>query len=103
MTNLAQERLSIGMTGVAAARAAFDQTLDYVREREAFGQPIGSFQHNRFRLAEMATEIELAQTFVDRCVRGLDAGELTAEEAAMAKWRSEERRVGKESGADGAA
>ena len=86
MTNLAQERLSIGMTGVAAARAAFDQTLAYVREREAFGQPIGSFQHNRFRLAEMATEIELAQTFVDRCVRGLDAGELTAEEAAMAKW-----------------
>ena len=86
VTNLPQERLSIAVTGVAAARAAFDRTLDYAKERTAFGQPIASFQHNRFVLAEMATEIEIAQTFVDRCVLALNAGELTAEEAAMAKW-----------------
>ncbi len=86
VTNLPQERLSIGATGVAAARAAFDQTLAYVKERTAFGQPVGSFQNSRFRMAEMATEIEIAQSFVDRCVLALNAGELTAEEAAMAKW-----------------
>jgi alkylation response protein AidB-like acyl-CoA dehydrogenase len=86
VTNLPQERLSIAATGVAAARAAFDQTLAYVKERQAFGQPVGSFQNSRFRMAEMATEIEIAQTFIDRCVLALNAGELTADEAAMAKW-----------------
>ena len=86
VTNLPQERLSIAATAVAAARAAFDWTLAYSKERTAFGQPIGSFQNSRFRLAEMATEIEIAQTFIDRCVLALNAGELTAEEAAMAKW-----------------
>jgi len=86
VAKLPQERLSIAVTGVAAARQALDLTLDYVKERTAFGQPIGSFQNSRFRLAEMATEIEIAQTFVDRCVLALNAGELTAEEAAMAKW-----------------
>jgi alkylation response protein AidB-like acyl-CoA dehydrogenase len=86
VTNLPQERLSIAATGVAAARAAFDQTLAYVKERQAFGQPVGSFQNSRFRMAEMATEIEIAQSFIDRCVRALNAGELTADEAAMAKW-----------------
>jgi alkylation response protein AidB-like acyl-CoA dehydrogenase len=83
---LPQERLSIGVTGVAAARQALDVTLEYVKERTAFGQPIGSFQNSRFRLAEMATEVEIAQTFVDRCVLALNARQLTAEEAAMAKW-----------------
>ncbi len=86
VTNLPQERLSIAVAGVAAARAAFERTLAYAKERRAFGQPIGSFQHNRFVLAEMATEIEVAQSFVDRCVLALNAGELTADEAAMAKW-----------------
>ena len=86
VTNLPQERLSIAATGVAAARAAFDHTLAYVKERQAFGQPIGSFQNSRFRMAEMATEIEIAQAFVDRCVLALNAGDLTAEEASMAKW-----------------
>jgi alkylation response protein AidB-like acyl-CoA dehydrogenase len=84
--NLPQERLSIAISGVAAARAAFDWTLAYCKERTAFGQPIGSFQASRFRLAEMATEVEVAQAFVDRCVVALNDGELTAEEAAMAKW-----------------
>ena len=85
-SNLPQERLSIAVTGVAAARAAFDRTLAYAKERQAFGQPIASFQHNRFALAEMATEIEIGQSFIDRCVVALNAGELTADEAAMAKW-----------------
>ncbi|HEX5367105.1 MAG TPA: acyl-CoA dehydrogenase family protein [Acidimicrobiales bacterium] len=86
VTNLPQERLSIGATGVAAARVTFEATLAYVKERQAFGQPVGSFQSSRFRMAEMATEIEIAQTYVDRCVLALNAGELTAEEASMAKW-----------------
>jgi len=86
VSKLPQERLSIGVTGVAAARQALDITLEYVKERTAFGQPIGSFQNSRFRLAEMATEVEIAQTFVDRCVLALNDGTLTAEEAAMAKW-----------------
>ncbi len=86
VTNLPQERLSIAASGVAAARAAFEWTLAYARERHAFGQPIGSFQNSRFRLAEMATEIEIGQSFIDRCVLALNEGSLTAEEAAMAKW-----------------
>jgi len=86
VTNLPQERLSIAAAGLAAARAAFEWTLAYAKERQAFGQPVGSFQNSRFRLAEMATEIEVGQAFVDRCVLALNDGELTAEEAAMAKW-----------------
>jgi alkylation response protein AidB-like acyl-CoA dehydrogenase len=86
VANLPQERLSIAATAVAAASQALAWTLDYCKERSAFGQPIGSFQNSRFALAEMRTEIELGQTFIDRCVLALNAGELTAEEAAMAKW-----------------
>ncbi len=86
VANLAQERLSIAVTAVAAARAAFQRTLDYAKERTAFGQPIGTFQNSRFRFAEMITEIEIAQAFVDRCVLALNEGTLTADEAAMAKW-----------------
>jgi alkylation response protein AidB-like acyl-CoA dehydrogenase len=84
--NLPQERLSIAISGVAAARAALDWTLAYVKERQAFGQPIGSFQNTRFVLAEIATEVEVAQSFIDKCVMALNADALTAEEAAMAKW-----------------
>jgi alkylation response protein AidB-like acyl-CoA dehydrogenase len=84
--NLPQERLSIAVAGVAAARAALTWTLEYVKERHAFGQPIGSFQNTRFVLAEIATEVEIAETFVDRCIRALNVGDLTADEAAMAKW-----------------
>jgi alkylation response protein AidB-like acyl-CoA dehydrogenase len=86
VSNLPQERLSIAASGVAAAEAALAWTLDYVRERHAFGQPIGSFQSSRFTLAELRTETEIARTYVDRCAEALDAGELTAEDAAMAKW-----------------
>jgi alkylation response protein AidB-like acyl-CoA dehydrogenase len=84
--NLPQERLSIAMSAVAAARQALRWTLEYTKERTAFGQPIGSFQNSRFWLAEMQTEIDIAQVFIDRCVEALDDGELTAEEAAEAKW-----------------
>ena len=84
--NLPQERLSIAVAGVAAARAALGWTLDYVKERTAFGQSVGSFQNSRFVLAEIATEVEVAQAFVDQCVLALNGGTLTAEEAAMAKW-----------------
>jgi alkylation response protein AidB-like acyl-CoA dehydrogenase len=84
--NLPQERLSIAAAAVAAVRAALGWTLEYVKERKAFGQPIGSFQNTRFVLAEVATELEIAQSFIDRCVIALNAGMLTAEDAAMAKW-----------------
>ncbi|MHB1835375.1 MAG: acyl-CoA dehydrogenase family protein [Solirubrobacteraceae bacterium] len=84
--NLAQERLSIAISAVAAARGALRATVEYARERRAFGQAIGSFQHSRFALAEMATEIELATTFCDQAVLALNRRELSAEDAAMAKW-----------------
>jgi alkylation response protein AidB-like acyl-CoA dehydrogenase len=84
--NLAQERLSIALSAVAAARGALDVTLDYVKQRSAFGQPIGSFQSSRFALAEMATEIEMATAFCDQAVLALNGGELSASDAAMAKW-----------------
>ena len=69
-----------------APAAAFEWTLEYAKERRAFGQPIGSFQNSRFKLAEMKTEIEIGQAYIDQCVLALNAGELTAEEAAAAKW-----------------
>ncbi len=84
--NLPRERLSIAIAGVAAARAALTWTLEYVKERTAFGSPIGSFQNSKFALAEMDTEIDLAQHYVDDCVRALNAGELTAIDASKAKW-----------------
>jgi alkylation response protein AidB-like acyl-CoA dehydrogenase len=86
VSNLPQERLSIAASAVAAAEAALGWTLDYVRERQAFSQPIGSFQNSRFVLAEIRTETEIARAFVDRCAEALNAGELTPEDAAMAKW-----------------
>ena len=86
VANLPQERLSIAAAAVSAAEAALSWTLSYVRERRAFDQPIGSFQSARFALAEARTELDIAQVFVDHCVERLAAGELSAEDAAMAKW-----------------
>jgi alkylation response protein AidB-like acyl-CoA dehydrogenase len=86
VSNLPQERLSIAASAVAAAEAALGWTLDYVRERHAFGQTIGSFQSSRFTLAEVRTEVEIARTFIDRCAQSLNRDELTPEDAAMAKW-----------------
>ncbi len=88
--NLAQERLSIGVTGIAVAQAALDWTVDYVKERKAFGQPISAFQNTKFVLSEIATEVAVTQPFMDQCVIKLNSGELSAAEAAMAKlWGSE--------------
>lgn len=84
--NLPQERLSIAVTGVAHAQAAFDTTVDYVRDRKAFGQAISSFQNTRFKLAEMKTELDIAWVFVDRQIEALVQGELSAEDAAESKW-----------------
>jgi alkylation response protein AidB-like acyl-CoA dehydrogenase len=88
--NLAQERLSIGLYGVAAARAALDWTIEYVKERTAFGKPISSFQNTKFVLAEIATEVDVTQPFIDQCVVKLNAGELSPADAAKSKlWGSE--------------
>jgi len=86
VSNLPQERLSIAASAVAAAEAALDWTLEYVRERKAFGQSIGSFQATRFTLAEVRGEVDVARAYIDRCAQALDAGELTPEDAATAKW-----------------
>jgi alkylation response protein AidB-like acyl-CoA dehydrogenase len=86
MENLPRERLAIGATAVAGAAAVFDETLAYCKQREAFGRPIGRFQHNRFVLAEMATEIAVARAFTDKAVLEHNAGRLTVEDAAMVKW-----------------
>ena len=90
MVNLPQERLSIAMIAAAACEAVLKMSLDYAKEREAFGRPIGKFQHNRFLLAEMATETHIARVFVDDCVRRHNKGELDASGASMAKyWTTE--------------
>ena len=86
MHNLPAERLSIAVSAVAGARAIFTETVAYAKNRTAFGQPIGAFQHNRFVLAELDTELDVAQVYVDRCLAGMVAGDLTAVEAAKAKW-----------------
>ena len=86
VSNLPQERLSIAASAVAACEAALGWTLDYVRERQAFGQSIGSFQHSRFTLAQIRSETDIARAYIDRCAQALSAGELTPEDAASAKW-----------------
>jgi alkylation response protein AidB-like acyl-CoA dehydrogenase len=83
---LNQERLLIAVSAVAAARAALDWTIDYCKERHAFGRPIGKFQNSRFLLAEMETEVTIGQTFIDRCVMEWNEGSLPPAEVAMAKW-----------------
>ena len=93
MQNLARERLSIGATALTGAEAAFAQTLEYCKTREAFGRPIGKFQHNRFTLAEMKTEITIARAFTDQCIMAESEGTLSAEEAAMLKWWNTELLV----------
>ncbi|MFI6790083.1 acyl-CoA dehydrogenase family protein [Nonomuraea sp. NPDC050383] len=86
MRNLPQERMSITVAAVAAAEAVLEQTVEYCRGRQAFGRSIGSFQNTRFVLAELATETEIARHYVDKCVLALNAGRLTAVDAAKAKW-----------------
>src|SRR5260370_41652771 len=86
MSHIAKERLSFGVSAVAACETALEITLEYCKQRAAFGKPIGSFQNSRFKLAEMKTEIEIGRVFVDHCIEALLEGTLTPETAAMAKW-----------------
>ena len=86
MEKLPQERLSISVVAAAACRAAIDMTLDYVKERKAFGKPIGSFQNSRFVLAELETAARIAQVFVDESITQHNRGDLTVADAAMGKW-----------------
>ena len=90
MRNLAQERMQIAVGSLGRTRAALRWTIDYVRERTAFGKPIGALQNTRFALADVATEVSVTEAFVDRCVVELNAGRLTPADAAKAKlWATE--------------
>jgi alkylation response protein AidB-like acyl-CoA dehydrogenase len=86
MANLPRERLGIAIAAVAAAERLLSITLDYARSREAFGRPIGRFQHNRFLLAELDTEVTIARTFLNHCITEFNAGRLSVVDAAKAKW-----------------
>jgi alkylation response protein AidB-like acyl-CoA dehydrogenase len=83
---LPQERTSIAVSALAEAQAAFKETVRYVRDRKAFGTAVGSFQNTKFVLADLCTEIDIAQAFLDRCVDRLVAGRLDAADAAKAKY-----------------
>ncbi len=90
MGDLPYERLIIGLSAVAAMEGALEATLAYVRERKAFGQPVGDFQNTKFKLAEVATITKVARTFIDDCVVKLVAGTLDTVTASMAKsWASD--------------
>jgi alkylation response protein AidB-like acyl-CoA dehydrogenase len=86
MQNLPRERLAIGATALAGAETVFATTLAYCKERQAFGRAIGKFQHNRFVLAEIATELAVARAFTDKAVLEHNAGSLSVADAAMVKW-----------------
>ncbi|GAA0996442.1 acyl-CoA dehydrogenase family protein [Acrocarpospora macrocephala] len=86
MKNLPQERLSIAVAAVAAAEAVLAMTIEYCKTRQAFGRNLGSFQNTRFVLAELATEVDIARLYIDKCILALNAGEFTAVDAAKAKW-----------------
>ena len=86
MERLPQERLCCAVSNVAHVRAILDETIGYARERHAFGQPIGAFQHNKFLLAELITKVDVTQSFVDECIVEHAGGHLTAVKAAKAKW-----------------
>jgi alkylation response protein AidB-like acyl-CoA dehydrogenase len=86
MSHLPRERLGVTAKAIANTRAVFDLTVEYCRQRTAFGQPLTGQQHIRFELAEMATEIDIAQAYADKSVLAFNAGELTAVDAAKGKW-----------------
>jgi len=86
MQRLVTERIGAAVNNLAHARQILDETLEYARERHAFGQPIGSFQANRFTLAELVTRAEVTQAYLDACVMEQVQGTLTPVDAAKAKW-----------------
>ncbi len=88
MQRLPQERIGAAISNTSHAAQILTETIAYAKERKAFGQPIGSFQHNKFKLAELVTKIEVTQAYVDDCVAAHADGRLTAVDAAKAKWWS---------------
>ncbi|MFJ9387323.1 acyl-CoA dehydrogenase family protein [Nocardioides sp. NPDC101246] len=88
MEELPQERVSCAVANVAQAKQILLETVQYAKDRKAFGQSIGAFQHNKFLLAELVTQIEVAEAYVDKCVAAHARGELTPVEASKAKWWS---------------
>jgi alkylation response protein AidB-like acyl-CoA dehydrogenase len=86
MQHLPQERIGASVANISLTRSILTETLAYVKERKAFGQAIGAFQANKFLLAELETKVEVSQAFVDKCIEAHVAGELTAVDAAKAKW-----------------
>ena len=91
MMNLPLERLSIGVSAAAAAEAGYRWTLEYTKEREAFGQPVAAFQNTRFSLADMATTVDVIWAYIDRAMELYRKGELSADEAAKVKFWCTER------------
>lgn len=90
MAELPFERLLIGVVALGGAKGAYAETVAYVNERKAFGQPVASFQNTRYKLAELRTEIEVGEAFVDRCVEAYTNGHLSTEQASMCKlWLTE--------------
>jgi alkylation response protein AidB-like acyl-CoA dehydrogenase len=86
MSHLPRERLGVTAKAIANTRAIFDLTVEYCRQRAAFGQPLTGQQHIRFELAEMSTEIDIAQAYADKSVLAFNKGELTPVDAAKGKW-----------------
>lgn len=93
MQNLPQERLSIAVMAAAAMESVLEETIRYVKERKAFGKPIGSFQNSRFLLAELATDATAVRIMTDEFIRLHLDGKLTVDQAAMAKWWTTEAQV----------
>lgn len=90
MQELPFERLLIGLIALGSAKGAYAETVNYVKDRKAFGQTVSSFQNTRYKLAELRTDIEVGEAFVDRCVAAHAVGELTTEQASMCKlWLTE--------------
>lgn len=86
MEKLQQERICIAVASIASARRSLDDTVAYVKERQAFGQPIAQFQNTQFKLAELATQVEVGQAFVDGLIAAHARGDDVVSEASMAKW-----------------
>ncbi|WP_409484050.1 acyl-CoA dehydrogenase family protein [Arsenicicoccus dermatophilus] len=86
MKHLPQERLGNAVANLANAQQILTETIQYTKDRKAFGAPIGTFQHNKFKIAEMVTQVEVTQAFMDQCIAAHADGRLTAVDAAKAKW-----------------
>ncbi len=93
MEGLAEERLLGAMGYLAGAQLSWDLTAEFVRERKVFGKPVAAFQNTQFKLAELRTELDMAQVYVDQCVKSFNAGQLTAVDAAKAKLLTSELQV----------